>query len=223
MARGRKKTTAASASAEIAGGEVSTATPAERWARLSREQKQQAVAFMRRFGSHVPQSMLKEWTNRQSVQFSNLERLYGVPMGRNVVDLGAVLRGFMDWFANNARNLKMLRDAEERGDMSPMRERLTEEKWKLARLDRREREQELLERGRVHEALVSLASRLRSFGETLQRRFGQEAHELLDELLIDYQAEMERTFGSRELNQPADSDPLPAVRPDAGDARAGGS
>ena len=78
------------------------------------------------------------------------------------------------------------------GNASPALERYREERAKLARLDRLEREGKLLARDRMHEGLGQIVSIVREALEILQRQFGAEAHALVDEALDD----AERAIGA---------------------------
>jgi len=69
------------------------------------------------------------------------------------------------------------------GSASPALEEYRRERAKLARLDRLERERELIPRDQVHTLLGQIALVIRSAGETLQRTYGAEAQAILDEAL----------------------------------------
>ena len=65
----------------------------------------------------------------------------------------------------------------------------------MARMDRRERERQLLPRDEAREALGRIAAIIRGAGETLQRQFGSEAAGVLFEAMDDAEREIERSFG----------------------------
>ena len=65
------------------------------------------------------------------------------------------------------------------GNGSPALERYREERAAIARLDRLEREGQLLPRDEVREALGRIAAILRGAGDTLQRQYGQAAADIL--------------------------------------------
>ena len=69
------------------------------------------------------------------------------------------------------------------GSASPALEQYRQERAKLAKLDRLERERDLLPRDEVHTLLGQIALVIRSAGETLQRTYGAEAQQTLDEAL----------------------------------------
>lgn len=77
---------------------------------------------------------------------------------------------------------------------SPALERYREERAKLARLDRLERERQLIRRDAVHEMLGQFASIMRGAGEILQRQFGSDALTILEEALGDVERNAEPIF-----------------------------
>jgi hypothetical protein len=68
------------------------------------------------------------------------------------------------------------------------------EKAKLARLDRLQRERELLSRDEVHAGLVRIAAVIRQAGESLQREYGPGAHAILDESLTEAEQAIREMF-----------------------------
>jgi len=81
------------------------------------------------------------------------------------------------------------------GAGSPALERYREERAALARLDRLERERNLLPRDEMRQMLGRVAAILRGAGDTLQRLYGVAAVEVLFEALDDAEREIERSFG----------------------------
>jgi len=84
------------------------------------------------------------------------------------------------------------------GTDSPALEAYRRERAILARLDRLEREGELLPRDAVHDMLSRLAELLRDAGATFQREFGREAHAVLEEVLDGFEREIELGFAKGE-------------------------
>ena len=98
------------------------------------------------------------------------------------------------------------------GGSSPALERYREERAALARLDRLdrlERENVLLPRDQVREALGRIAAVLRAAGESLQRQYGGGAAELLHEAIDDAEREMKRTFGEEQTDDDQDRSDSP--------------
>ncbi|MEZ6152365.1 MAG: hypothetical protein R3C09_19875 [Pirellulaceae bacterium] len=87
------------------------------------------------------------------------------------------------------------------GPASPALERYREERALLARLQRLERETELLPRDLVRQSLAKTATLIRTAGESLQRQYGDGAAELLYEAIADAEAEIERFFAERHSDE----------------------
>lgn len=69
-----------------------------------------------------------------------------------------------------------------------------EDKAKITRMKRLELEGRLLPRHQVHGVFMQTAQLFRRFGETLRKRYGRDARELLDDTLDDIQAQVEATI-----------------------------
>jgi hypothetical protein len=103
---------------------------------------------------------------------------------------------FHDFLAKNAQRLAaeddpLLRSA----NSSPALERYREERAQLARLDRLERERELIPRRDTVQALEMIAGLIRRSGERLARRYGNDALQILDDALDDAERLIEQHFG----------------------------
>ena len=77
---------------------------------------------------------------------------------------------------------------------SPALERYRHEKALLAKLDRLEREGDLLPRELVADGLAQISRVLRETGDALLRQFGTDAHELLDDALVDLKRIISQSF-----------------------------
>ena len=84
------------------------------------------------------------------------------------------------------------------GGDSPGLERFRMARAKIAELDLAARESSLIPRDKVHDGLGRLATIIRGAGESLQRQFGAEAQDVLDEVLADFDRERADTFGGCE-------------------------
>jgi len=120
--------------------------------------------------------------------------------GRRLLVFG---RGCLEaWYANRLRK-EIDRDPMEGDGESPSIERWRHARADLAELELEAKKGNLVRREEIHKGLVELAARLRQFGETLQRDFGADAHRLLEELLDDYQREVDRLSGHDSNSQHA--------------------
>lgn len=88
----------------------------------------------------------------------------------------------IDWAREN-KWAAQADDPELSGGDSPALERYRDEKAKLARLDRLEREGVLVRADSIHDHLMSIAALIRSAGEQLRRQFGNDALAILSESL----------------------------------------
>jgi hypothetical protein len=181
---------------------------AEAYGRLARGEKfsrrdQQALKRFERhreeelrwkFYRTIPQKHWWQMSGRQAkVLYEQAER-YGLPIGQAVIDLPKVVRKLHDFLAANANKL-LADDALMAGGSSPALEEYRRERAVLARLDRLEREGQLLPRDGVRDALGRMAALLRAAGDILGREFGSEAQNVLNEAIDDIRSEINRTFG----------------------------
>ena len=163
-------------------------------AALNRHEKDKEERLRWQYYAAIPQKHWRQMSGRQTKVLNEQAVRYGIPFGGATINLGAVVRSLHDFLADNA--VKLARDDDElmQGSGSPALERYREERAAIARLDRLERERELLPRDDVRQALGRIASILRGAGDTLQRQFGQAAVEILYEAMEDAEREIEWSF-----------------------------
>ncbi len=142
---------------------------------------------------------LKHWramSGRATKVLNDQAARYGIPFAGPTIDLSAVVRALHGFLAANARKLVAVGDEDPllAGVASPALEEYRREKVKLLRLDVQEREQVLLPRDRIHEGLSRIASVLRLAGDALQRQYGPDARQIIDEALDDAQREIDLLF-----------------------------
>ena len=142
---------------------------------------------LRRILRAIPKWLYCELSGRQTSLLNRQADQYGLSL-RGKVNLFAVIRGFHDLLAKHAKRLAAPEGVEDGmvGPNSPWLEKFREEQTLLARLNRKEREGSLLPRSAVHEMHAELARLLRGFGTTLQRQYGTDALDLLNELMTNY-------------------------------------
>ena len=97
-------------------------------------------------------------SGRQTKQINEQAQRYGIPFGGKTVNLPEVVRALHDFFADNAVKLARDEDPLMQGSGSPALERYREERAAMARLDRLEREGNLLPRDEVRESLGRVSS-----------------------------------------------------------------
>jgi phage terminase Nu1 subunit (DNA packaging protein) len=83
-----------------------------------------------------------------------------------------------------------------KGPTSPYLEKYRREKFLLARLDRRERQGQLIARADVHTGLSIFAGLIRRAASTLQDKYGQDAYDILCDAMFDAESAIAREFGA---------------------------
>ena len=131
------------------------------------------------YGS-IPQKHWREMSGRQAKVINDQATRYGIPFAGRTIELPAVVRALHDFLADNAHRLAAV-DGED--DEEPWLDKLREEKYLIAKMERHALEGRLLPREKVHTHFARVAQVLRNAGEVLQRKFGNDAHAILDEAL----------------------------------------
>ena len=162
---------------------------------LKRHEADKEERLRKQYYASIPQKHWREMSGRQAKVINEQAQRYGIPFGGATINLPAVVKSLHDFLADNAVKLARDEDPLMQGTGSPALERYREERALMARLDRLEREGELLPRDEVREALGRVSSILRSAGDTLQRLYGMGALEVLCEALDDAEREVDRCFG----------------------------
>ena len=162
---------------------------------LKRHEKQKEERLRWQYYRSIPQKHWRQMSGRQTKVLNEQAARYGIPLGGARIDLPAVVKALHDFLAANAQKLARDEDDLLAGGGSPALERYREERAKLARLERLERQSRLLPRNEVREALGRIAAVLRAAGDALQRQFGAAAVEILYEALDDAQRELDQSLG----------------------------
>lgn len=150
------------------------------------------------FYESIPAKHWREMSGRQAKVLNEQSERYGIPFGGRMIDLPAVVRRLHDFLADNSRTLAsrgMSEDDMLAGPESPALERFRDERAKIAKLDRLERERRLLPKDEVFDALGRVAAILREAGETIARMHGQQPAKILAEALEDAEREIGDLFG----------------------------
>jgi hypothetical protein len=171
---------------------------------LKRFEKEKEERLRWQYYASIPQRHWREMSGRQAKVINEQALRYGIPFGGAMISLPTVVRSLHDFLADNAQKLAREDDELMQGSGSPALERYREERALMARLDRLEREGQLLPRDEVRVALGRIAAIVRGAGDTLQRQFGQAAADILLEALDDAGREIERSFQGSEaaVDQP---------------------
>ena len=178
---------------KVMAGERPTAKEA---AALRRHESEQEETRRWQYYQDIPQKHWREMSGRQSKILNEQAERYGIPFGGRTICLPRVVKALHNFLARNARKLADEDDPLLNSDVaSPALERYREERAAMARLDRLEREGQLVARADVREGLGRVASILRAAGDGLLQQFGRDAVELLNEAISDAERETERLFG----------------------------
>lgn len=180
--------------AKRSAGEAPNGREIAAWGRY---QTREIVEKGKHYVVAVPKRDVCDWVNRQRNAIDHHARQWGFEelLGATV-NIPALLRKHFDFFARYGRRINLSEDDDPMlaAQNSPALERYREEKAKLARLDRLERERELLQRTSVHELMTDCANLLRSCGERLERKAGREAAAIFAEALADMQRKINEYF-----------------------------
>jgi hypothetical protein len=167
-------------------------------AALKRHEKDKEERLRWQYYSSIPQKHWRQMSGRQTKVLNEQADRYGIPFGGPVVNLPAVVRALHDFLAENAVKLARDDDPLMQGGGSPALEAYRQERAAMARMDRLQRQGQLLPRDLTREALGRVGAILRTAGDALQREYGVGAAELLNESLDDAQRELNRFFGDAE-------------------------
>jgi hypothetical protein len=190
---------AAEAYGKLSRGQQLTSREKTALKKFEREREEQ---LRWKYYRSIPQKHWRQMSGRQAKVLNEQAERYGLPIGEAVIDLPKVVRSLHDFLAANAVKLAAADDALMLGSGSPALERYREERAALARLDRLQREGQLLPRDQVRDGLGRIAATIRAAGDALARQFGNEALELLVEALDDAQAEIGKIFGDADAECP---------------------
>lgn len=159
----------------------------------------------------IPKGDWCKMSGRQATFIADQATRHNLPLLGATIDLRKFARAFHDFLAENKH--KLASDAFAGGDellyadsTSPALERYRDERAKMARLERLERERTLVDRAQIHEAFGKTALVIREAGARLAREFGPEAHALLNEALTDAEAAMARLLGGGDDAKESQSD-----------------
>lgn len=150
----------------------------------------------------IPQKHIREMTGRQTKQLNEQADRYGLPFGGPFIDLTRLLPALMDFLAVHGRKIRRADDPEAEPSAKAMLElEFKQERIATTRLARLEKERELIPREEMREFHIEVAGVLSSAGDMLARQFGSEAQQILNDVLTELEAKVDRFFQA-----PADAD-----------------
>lgn len=163
---------------------------------IDRYQRDEDERARLRHYSDIPKKQWVQWSGRDHRRLLDQATTYGLPVSGETINLPAVVKWLHDFLAENTHKLRR-EDANE-DDGSEAGERLKNLRLKneLIEIELAEARSETMPRGLVHDGLAAIATRLRSAGDQLQRRFGPEALSILHEAIDDAERTVEQVFGA---------------------------
>jgi len=136
----------------------------------------------------IPKGDWAKMSGRQQKVLNEQAGRYGIPLIGKEISLPEVVFWLHQFFAENK-----FRFADD--DAPQWAEELRRENTRLKRMVRKEKQGELIPRGDLREGLALMASILRRCGDTLQRQYGPEARDVLDDALNECLEEVQAAIG----------------------------
>ena len=138
---------------------------------------------------NIPRSEYATNVQRSVRKLTNDAQRFGIPTrGPEEIDVYEVCRWFHDLLDKSGERLT---------EQSPL-ERLREEQAKLAQYKRRQTEYDLVSRTLVAEALTKISLLLKSLGHAMQKHFGEDAHEMVQDAVEDMKRAVDALFSESE-------------------------
>jgi hypothetical protein len=162
---------------------------------LKRYEKERDENLRWKHYATIPQKHWRRMSGRQTKVINEQAVLYGIPFGGPTINLCEVVKALHDFLAANARKLSADYDLLGSDTSSPALERYREERAAIAKLDRLERERQLVRRDDVRMGLARVANILQTAGDLLAQHYGPGAAEIVTEALSDAEREVDRWFG----------------------------
>lgn len=155
----------------------------------------------------IPSTTWRKMADRQARTIIDQAHRYGLPIDGATIDLAAVVYSLHRFLSVNAARLagrangiSAGEDSGEGdlaiGEASPMLEKWRAEKWRAALFDNEERERNLISRAEIDNHLGALASMLRGGAERLERHYGPDARQILDDVLDEFTRHVETWVAS---------------------------
>lgn len=149
-----------------------------------------------------------QWSGRQYKILDEQAQRYGIPVGDATINLAEVAVWIHDLLAAHGRRILAgdsaseiwddleNPDREDGGPSSPALERKREVEYQLRLRDLAERDGQLVSRDKVRTGLAAIVSILRHYGDQVQRQFGSDALDLLNDTLADAERTIEQQFST---------------------------
>lgn len=149
--------------------------------------------------SIVPKGAWVKWSGRHWKVLDEQAQRYGIPLLGEKVDLAAVAVWIHELLANKGRQILASDAAEEIWDdeqapASPALERTREVKYQLMLRDLAERDGQLVSRAAAHQCFAAAAAIFKTYGDTVQKKYGADALDLWNQTLTGWQRAVDEVF-----------------------------
>lgn len=156
------------------------------------------------------------WSGRQHKTLNEQAERYGLPIGEATINLPDVVKWLHDFLATHAHALATAGEEDDGPTDPELRAAKLDnirERTRLSRIEADRKEGVLLPRDQVHQVYAAIAGVLRQASETLQKRFGTEAYEILADALSTADEHIEEIVGGE--GEPAAEETPPGEGGDA--------
>lgn len=143
----------------------------------------------------LPKVDYQAMSGRQTKILHDQARSYGLPVLGPTVDLARVIEWLHQAIADGRLHNPGDDDEGLGGQNSPALERLRAHKATLAEIEVMKARGEIFSAEEMNRRVLDMAGILRAAGEKLQRRFGEEARQILSDAIDDYGRQAERIYG----------------------------
>jgi hypothetical protein len=140
------------------------------------------------FYTSIPHAHWRAMSGRQSKVINEQALRHGIPFDGAKVNLPAVVKALHDFLARN-------RDKLERPAETPVEQQFKAEQLRKLRRENEREEGLTIEVEELREGHSLLAGMIRDLGENLQKRFGRDAGQMVDEMLQNFERECEQRWG----------------------------
>ena len=167
---------------------------------LERFREQKELEIVRKALAEVPKTLFCEMAGRQRGQVDEQAARYRLPMGGPAINMWTWLTALFDFLAANKFKLAGADDDDPlmAGVSSIWMERYREERTKLVRMERKEKEGKLLNREKMHLMFSRMAEINQRTGKKLEKEFGKRALEIFNDGFKNAEREADRVFGQSE-------------------------
>lgn len=145
----------------------------------------------------VPAVVWESMAGMTAKRAKSLSIAAGLPHAGTVVDLPAWVRAVHELLDRQSAKPAAKADenqAPQEGSIAEAKHKVVRERARLFELERQAKERELLPRRDVHAAHAAIAARLRQMGVDVAARFGDDAHEIVTDAILDVQSMTDRMF-----------------------------